>query len=40
VTVTLEPGRNELCAAYTSNGDATDLERSEARSCVEIAYVR
>lgn len=40
VNVTLVAGRNELCAAYTSNDDATDLDRSEARTCVDIIYIR
>jgi hypothetical protein len=40
ITVTLAAGRNELCAAYDSNDDATSLELSEARTCVEIIYIR
>jgi hypothetical protein len=40
VGVTLIDGRNELCAVYTANDQAVDLDKPEARTCVEILLIR
>ena len=38
VTLALTGRRNLVCAAWSGNG-ATSLERREAQSCVEVAFV-
>ncbi len=39
VPLTLRRGRNPVCAAWARNQDATNLDRPEARTCIDIAYV-
>jgi hypothetical protein len=40
VPVTLERGRNRICAAYTLNAEALDLDEPEAQNCVDIVYLK
>jgi hypothetical protein len=39
VPVTLVRGRNTICAAWNTNLAATNLDRAEARTCIDLAYV-
>ncbi|HUQ04709.1 MAG TPA: hypothetical protein VM261_19545 [Kofleriaceae bacterium] len=37
-TPTLTMGRNRVCVLWTTNAAATDLDKPEAQSCVDIAF--